>query len=83
MVLAPPVTSALAATLLAAQLAILLARRLQQLMKHTVVMIGQLVYFSALHPLQLAIDEGCETVPDGDDGRGGIKCELRLRAASF
>ena len=46
-------------------------------------MIGQLVYFSALHPLQLAIDEGCETVPDGDDGRGGIKCELRLRAASF
>ena len=62
MVLAPPVTSALAATLLAAQLAILLARRLQQLMKHTVVMIGQLVYFSALHPLQLTIDDRGKTM---------------------
>ena len=54
-----------------------------QLMQHIVVLIGQLVYFSALHPLQLAIDDGWETVPNGDDGRGGIKCGWRLRAASF
>ena len=52
-------------------------------MKHIVVLIGQLVYFSALHLLQLTIDDGGETVPDGDDGRGGIKCGWRLRAASF
>ena len=54
-----------------------------QLMKHIVVLIGELVYLSALHPPQLAIDDGCENVPDGDDGRGGIMCGWRLRAASF
>ena len=52
-------------------------------MKHIVVLIGQLVYFSALHPLQLTIDEGGKTVPEGDDGRGGIKCGWRFCAASF
>ena len=52
-------------------------------MKHIGVLNGELVYFSALHPLQLAIDDGCETVPDGDYGRGGIMCGWRLRAASF
>ena len=52
-------------------------------MKHIVVLIGQLVYFSPLHPLQLAIDDRCETVPDRDYGRGGIKRGWRFRAASF
>ena len=59
------------------------ARRLQQLMEHVVVLIGRLADFSTLHLLQLTVDDGGETVLDGDDGRGGIKCGWRLRAASF
>ena len=52
-------------------------------MEHVVVLIGQLVDLSALHLLQLTVDDGGETVPDGDDGRGGIEYGWRLRAASF
>ena len=52
-------------------------------MEHIVVLIGQLVNFSTLHLLQLTVDDESETVPDGDDGRGGVKCGCRLRAASF
>ena len=37
-------------------------------MTRIVVVIGQLVYFSAPHPVQLAIDDGCEMVTDGDVG---------------
>ena len=44
---------------------------------------GQLVDFSALHLPQLAVDDRGETVPDEEDGRGGIECRWRLRAASF
>ena len=52
-------------------------------MEHIDVLIGQLIDFSALHLLHLTNDDGGETVPDGDDGRCRIKCEWRLRAASF
>ena len=52
-------------------------------MEHIVVLIGQIVDFSTLHPLQLTVVDGSETVSDGDDERYGIQCGWRLRTASF
>ena len=40
-------------------------------MEHIVVLIGQIVDFSTLHPLQLTVVDGSETVSDGDDERYG------------
>ena len=39
--------------------------------------------FLRVPPLELAVDNGGQAVPDGEDGRGRIECRWRLHAASF